>query len=46
MCLHGVPTSAYLYRKVLPDLGREKLFTHPKHLDLLTSETHEAEPYA
>ena len=27
-------------------IGREKLFTHPKLLDLLTSEAHEAEPYA
>ncbi len=27
-------------------VGREKLFTHPRLLDLLMSETHEAEPYA
>jgi len=27
-------------------VGREKLFTHPKLLDLLMSETHEVEPYA
>ena len=27
-------------------VGREKLFTHPRLLDLLVSETHEAEPYA
>ncbi len=27
-------------------VGREKLFTHPKLLDLLMSETHETDPYA
>jgi Fic family protein len=27
-------------------MGREKLFTHPKLLDLLMSEAHEVEPYA
>lgn len=25
VCLHGVPTSAYLYRKVLPELASREL---------------------